>query len=531
MVNRRPITFCSVIIMILLSSSVPLSAQAPALPDEDSSIYYGYYWGAAGIATGLLKLAKSGLFEDSLAVEVESVATNALDIVWLNRYEFENGTKIPAWTKYVDGDIYPGLKYGATGIVKMYLEAYDLTDNTVYLTRAIESIDELFLEETVNSTYPNWPYAYVGVRNTDGIPLTDLSFGSLGVLETTLKLYKITNDVSYINKSVEVFKWLDNVSRVYISNSKPVKLLPWYSYEESYGSLYSSYYSGNAAAIPLFLELGRITNDQTIIDWANNILGVFLETQNSDGSWPIILNKQESLSRTTLELGSAGILYSFAQLNNDEHTGNLTQSMEKGADWLVSLINRTNGQFFIPLDPIMSNGKFGILNGLTGILKSIRLTNLTKFNLVLEEGYNHLINNILYINTVDGVEIAGMFPSSFHETYTDLSYMDGLMGLALELFDLLSSNFNFINEETIQNMLLLILQTYLKFQNSDGVWQKQITLPDVPIITSINDKSSNTDGETKDNDEDENSLWWVWFLLGIPLILTVFMNKYISNRK
>jgi lantibiotic modifying enzyme len=517
---------CLIFALILIGSVIPSSSQAPALPSEDSNVYYGYYWGAAGIASGLLKFAGSGLFDPALSAILELTAINAFEEVWEHRYELENGSKVAAWTKYIDGDIYPGQKYGAAGIAKLYLEAYDYTNNEIYLNRAIESIEELFLEENVNSTYPHWSYSYHTIRDTDGIPLTDFSFGNLGVLDTTLNLYKFTNDACYLDKSLDVFKWLENVSKSITLNNRTVKLLPWYSYDTSSGSIYSSYYTGNAAAIPLFLELGRLTNNNSIIEWANDIVSAYIETQNSDGSWPIILNKQESLSRSTLDAGSAGIIISLSQLNATDYNPILPQVIENGADWLISIINRTDGQFFIPLDPIGSSGKYGILNGLGGILKAIRSTNLPKFNSILDEGYDYIMNNVLYKNSVDGVDVMGMFPSTYREQYTDLSYMDGLMGIALELYDLWKSDLGLIEEESIRNILLPILQTYLTFQTDEGVWQKQITLPHIPIPTSTN---SSTTGKT--DSDDEESLWWVWLLLGIPVIFGVFLNKYHSRQK
>ena len=91
---------------------MPVYSQAPSIPDEDTNSYLGYYWGAAGIASGLLSLAGTDLVSDNTQNQLESLALEALDVVWENRYQLENGTKIAAWSKFQDGEIYPSLKYG-----------------------------------------------------------------------------------------------------------------------------------------------------------------------------------------------------------------------------------------------------------------------------------------------------------------------------------------------------------------------------------------------------------------------------------
>ncbi|MFV2014084.1 MAG: hypothetical protein ACC656_01525, partial [Candidatus Heimdallarchaeota archaeon] len=389
MVTKAPLIVVIILLNPISSVIIPTNSQAPALPDEDSNTYLGYYWGAAGIASGLMKLSVSNILDNSQKLELNRLALAAIDTVWDYRYQLENGTKIAAWSKYEDGDIYPGLKYGVAGISNVFIEAYAYSNDQKYLDWAIESIDELFLEISNNSVFANWPYSYSDYRDTFGIPITDKSFGSLGILESTLKLYKVTGNQNYLGKALETYQWLESISKIYNSNNLSVNLLPWYIIDDNSGPLYSSLYSGNAAAIPLFIELGELSNNQTIIQWGYDIANLYIQIQKDDGSWPVIINKPESISRTTVELGAAGIIQSLNILIQKQFP-NITDTVENGIKWIVSQINRTNGQFFIPIEPNRQSGRNSVFSGLTGILQSIRLSNQSGFDDILSEGYYYL---------------------------------------------------------------------------------------------------------------------------------------------
>ncbi|MCE7734851.1 MAG: hypothetical protein GPJ54_08250 [Candidatus Heimdallarchaeota archaeon] len=504
-------------INILFSTIIPVSSQAPAIPDEDTNSYFGYYWGAAGIASGLLQFSTSEFIEDIVNDQLKLVALEAIDSVWENRYQLENGTKIAAWSKFQDGNIYPSLKYGAAGIASVFIDAFRYTNNQKYLDWASESIDELYLEISNNSINANWPYDYSDHRNTFGIPITDMSFGSLGILQSTLELYDMTGDSRHLEQAFDAYTWLESVAETYTINGLTTKLLPWYIQENYTGPLYSSFYSGNAAAIPIFIELGQIINNQTITEWAHDIANVYIQIQKEDGSWPIIINKPNSLSRTTIELGSAGIIQSLSTLSQAQFP-NIVDTLENGVSWLVSQINRTEGRFFIPPDPNYASGKYSMFNGLTGILKSIRRTNQSQFDDTLIEGYNYLLQNIIYNKTLNNKVVAGFYPSSSLEPYTDLSLMDGLIGVGLELLDVIKSGRGLIDIEITEMTILHIINTYLKFQNQEGIWPKQITILS-PVIENIND------------DNNVFSKWWIWLLAGLPIIIYSFVKQYYSKKK
>ena len=114
--KNRSSLFITLFFTILLLAPNSSNSQAPNLPDEDDNVYLGSYWGAAGIADGLLEIVNSSVLDAELNNILEQLALNALDKTWEGRYTLENGSQIPAWSKYTDGAIYPGQKYGATGI-------------------------------------------------------------------------------------------------------------------------------------------------------------------------------------------------------------------------------------------------------------------------------------------------------------------------------------------------------------------------------------------------------------------------------
>lgn len=515
--SRITIVVVFLLFNILFSAAIPVYSQAPAFPDEDTNSYLGYYWGAAGIAEGLLYISENEFVDRNLQDQLELTALSAVDSVWENRYQLENGTKIAAWSKYQDGNIYPSWKYGAAGIANVFLDAYIYSTNQKYLGWASESIDELYLEISNNSINANWPYDYSDHRNTFGIPITDMSFGSLGILQSTLELYKMTGDLYLLEQALDAFAWLEKIAQTYTINDLTVKLLPWYILDDEKGPLYSSYYSGNAAAIPIFIELGQIINNQTITEWGYDIANLYIQIQKEDGSWPIIINKPESLSRSTVELGSAGIIQSLSTLSQDLFP-NIVTTLENGVNWLVSQINRTDGQFFIPLEPNYRSGKYSMFNGLTGILKSIRRTNQSQFDEILIEGYNYLLNKIIYSQTIDDVIVAGFYPSNSLEPYTDLSLMDGLIGIGVELLDVINSGRDLINVEIAETTILQIINTYIKFQNQQGIWPKQITI----LSTVV---------ENKNNENNLFSNWWVWVLAGVPIIFYTLVKQYYYNKK
>ncbi|OLS21706.1 MAG: hypothetical protein HeimC2_32640 [Candidatus Heimdallarchaeota archaeon LC_2] len=494
MQNRSSLVI-TIFLMILLLFPNSNTAQAPSLPDEDDTVYLGRYWGAAGIADGLLEIVNSSILDIELNEKIEQLALNALDKTWEQRYTLENGSQIPAWSKYATAGIYPGQKYGAAGISINYMHAYLYTNNEKYLTWAQSSLDELLLEASNETEFPSWPYSYSEIRNPLGIPVSDISFGNLGVLDALLLMYEITNDTRYLDKSIEVYNWLDYISVPFESVTFSTKLIPWYTLGDDRGPLYTSLLSGNGAAIELFIKLGQYVDRVDITSWGIEIANAYVESQKLDGHWSIIFNKPESFGRTTLELGSAGIIYALARVGKMMNHSQYDNTIEKGINWLDSTINQSATEFFIPITEGESSGKYSLYGGLTGILKAIRISNMDQFSSILESGYHHLLNRVLYEGTIDGTPVRGFYPSTLKEPYTDLSLSDGLIGVAIELLDLHKSNPEVLNMDNIKLILTSISNTYLVFQNENGLWSKQILIDPLYATDSNGDifePSSNT---------------------------------------
>ncbi len=516
--------FVPILLAILLFVPHPsVESQVPNLPAEDDNVYHGSYWGAAGIAEGLLDIANSRILDEALNTEIEQLAENALDKIWDQRYTLENGDQIPAWSKYKDGSIYPGQKYGATGISINYMNAYQITGEEKYLNRAQLALEELLLQASNETEYPSWPYSYGDIRDPLGIPISDISFGNLGILEALLLMYEITQESHYLDKSIDVYNWLEFISVPFESKSFSTKLLPWYTLGGDKGPLYTSLLNGNGAAIELFLKLGNLAEREDITDWGVDIANAYVELQHPNGNWTIIFDEQgpNSFARTPLESGSAGIILALDSASKLMNHSNYAGTIESGIEWLESTINQTNNEFFVPISKGQSTGKYSLHTGLTGILKAIRTASIDRFNYILEKGYDHLINHILYEGKIDGTQVTGFYPSTYKEPYTDLSLSDGLMGFTLELLDLYNSNLDLLDTSEIKLILTTIINTYIVFTNDDGLWPKQVTIE--PLYTTDSYSDSVIPSNTKKSQS--------FFMLDFVGFLIIFSFRIIQKKR
>ncbi|MHA2504630.1 MAG: hypothetical protein ACXAE3_17385, partial [Candidatus Kariarchaeaceae archaeon] len=166
------------IMTILVIASLPVTSQTgPPASIVSDQAFYGFNWGAAGIATVLLELITLSELEQDYRDQARELALSALDAVWDNRLLY-NGEQIPAWTKFGGSEIYPGKKYGAAGIIDAFITAYNITGSKLYLDRAVASLDELYAEAANPETQPHWAYSFIDIRGTFGTSITDWNFGS-----------------------------------------------------------------------------------------------------------------------------------------------------------------------------------------------------------------------------------------------------------------------------------------------------------------------------------------------------------------
>ena len=160
-------------IFLLLLLVLPVQAQVPDLPEYDPEVYYGYENGAAGIASGLLQVIKSDLLDSDANNLLLDAVMNSMEAVWDHRTEV-NDTKYATWSKGPEYDIeyiYPGVKYGAAGIIPVFLDLYDVTDEKVWLDRAVESFFELTKQAVGDVDLPHWPYSYYFPKEELGLSL------------------------------------------------------------------------------------------------------------------------------------------------------------------------------------------------------------------------------------------------------------------------------------------------------------------------------------------------------------------------
>ena len=195
-----------VILLVVIILPTFIAAQAPTLPEEDDRQYYGLHWGAAGIAHTLFKISQNSLVDTQTKQNAVSSAIKAVDAIWVNRY-VENNLRYATWSKFETASVYPGQKYGAAGIIKVFIDAFEATGDDTYLEYAENSLEELFLGAANASTYPHWPYSYYEIRNPLGIAITDIKYGSLGMIEAALDLYEVTQKQRYLEMAERAADW------------------------------------------------------------------------------------------------------------------------------------------------------------------------------------------------------------------------------------------------------------------------------------------------------------------------------------
>ncbi|MHA2249561.1 MAG: lanthionine synthetase LanC family protein [Candidatus Kariarchaeaceae archaeon] len=475
----------SLIFLLIIN---PGYGQAPILPDEDQKQYYGLYWGASGIAQSLLELGYSGLFEENTSREAINAAKQALNAVWNNRYE-EDGVKYPTWSKFARSDIYPGIKYGSAGIAKVFLRAYTLTGNETYHSRSIEIIDELYISAANATSTPHWPYSYFEVRNPLGIAITDIKYGSLGIIDATLDLYEQTLDEKYLDYAIKAANWIYSISGNFTVEGEVGSIMPWYDDEGEGPVFLTPYGQGNAGAIAILDRLSELSDHSFWKEWADFIIKWLISIQHEDGKWAYNALLPDIAARTTRELGVAGIIE--ALINRGLTTDNeLLNTISVGINWLEDQVIKNSTHFLIPQVEGEVNGRYDINNGLAGILRSFRLSNITDVAEITREGYIWLLNNATFLYSTDGRDYRGIYPTALTKHYFDLSYSDGLAGIALELLEVYQANYLPLYNDQILTTLREIIDTLVFYQTNDGLWLRQIALG--LDISSETSRSSDT---------------------------------------
>ncbi len=465
-----------VFFIIFMLQFTPIPGQAPSLPNEDQKEYYGLYWGAAGISLSLLEISQSGLLNADQKEKSINAAETGLNSIWENRYQ-ENDTKFATWRKFSEGGIYPGQKYGAAGIIKVFKSAYEITGKDKYLEYAIEAIDELFRGAANSTTYPSWPYSYYKFRNPSGIAITDIKYGSLGIIDALLDVYQITGNDELLIKAQRTANWLYLISGNTTINGKSNKIIPWYDPLDAAGVYLTPYGQGNAGAIPILIRLASLSQISFWMDWAEFILEWLISIQQENGKWVYNVALPDMLGRTTRDLGVAGIVEAliFAK-NNGFNKSHVDDSIRSGFEWLSLQLQQDTTHFQYPQIEGDRVGKLDMSDGLTGIIHSFRLSGIDQFRDQTISGYNWLLDYGTYNYSLEGVQLIGLLGDTMTGHYMDLSYSNGLAGVLLELLEVYESNFLVKRNEELLKTISAGIDTILFYQLDNGLWPRQVSI-------------------------------------------------------
>ncbi|MCH8908117.1 MAG: hypothetical protein IH840_13595 [Candidatus Heimdallarchaeota archaeon] len=426
--------------MLLLT--VPVNAQRPTFGQNDTRSYVGLYWGSAGIVETLISILE---FDDENLVlkemernEVISAVWRAIDGIWESRIILDNGTKIAAWSKYTQSDIYPGQKYGAAGIIKVLVKAYQYFNDESYLSYASEAADELILERSGLYANANWGYSYSDRDRSSGLSLTDLTFGSLGIIEALLTIFEVTDDNKYLEFSIDAATWIQKITVEQIVDDKVFNVIPFYDALNGL-EIYTGLAEGNSGAFKVLSQLAEHAENDAWRTWAMEIANWTKAIQRTDGSWSFNPLRSEFKGRTSRYFGVAGILEGLLDIQDES----FEDVIRAGYAWLLNQKIQNETHIIFPQIEGQQNGRFDLDFGMAGILKSFRIANNMDYVSVILDGWSWMLDNALYEYTSGSDQLLGLIFTASDGTFTDLSRSEGLSGVISELLNVYENeNFN-----------------------------------------------------------------------------------------
>jgi len=545
---RVNIRYWKLLLFYLLLSNVnfeySVSAQSdiPELPNFDNKIYFGYDYGATGIIDALTKIIN---IYPNLSPTIGILINDSLNKVWESRVSV-NSTKYSVWFKNTSSSgtaIYPGKKYGVVGILETFLNYHQIENNQNWLSKVEEAYWYLNSIAIQYQTLPHWPYTINPEPQTNGISITDIKFGSAGVLQLSSKLFNITNNQMYITQGNKIVSWLESISHSVSIDGLTTKLIPWYQQgnNDSGEEFFTGYGTGISGIASSLYEFGKLTNNISITNWAVDMIRLLIKIQEEDGSWfenydlndtnsDGIITKNEiypsyQTKLTGYDNGISGILKSIAQINRDLDINSFNTSILNGIQYLFSqrVANSTHRGFFVANDNKKMLNSFD--SGTLGIIDTL-FELKTYLN---QEQYNKIINSYVWLLTEQSLIFSPSTTDYFlmqqtpnNLDYFDLSIAEGLAGVLLSLS---KQNIRVQLSEfvPIDEIIISTLNSLMLFRNSNLLWQRQI------VIQNLNDfyrySGSYLPEELTDNIIGNPISPLIWSVLIILLIIPLYVLK------
>ncbi|MCY3411130.1 MAG: hypothetical protein INQ03_05765 [Candidatus Heimdallarchaeota archaeon] len=450
----------------------------------DTETYYGYELGATGIVSSLIDVLYNNLLP-SRYDDILDLVTTTLQRIWDDRIEI-NGSKRACWCSAPDsGEIYPGIKYGSAGILQVFLELYELTLNRIWLERAEEIYSNLASLAFNNSTYPHWSLTYDD--DNEGNSVTNIKYGSAGILEQALKLYRLTQNLNYLEHAEGIINWMRFVSINYEVKGNNYSVIPWFYNLNNEGQVKFGANWGISGMAPLLYEFGVLTANETMMNWSREIMEYLILYQQEDGSW--YLDNEDGTIKTDYDEGMAGIianLYKMQLLIGEEV---YQPVILKALDFLFS--QKIHNSTLIGFVAGNKNNQvyYGYLSGLIGILSSLRqvYTLLTYDQSVfLTEAYNWIINEVCFIREKNGVSMRFIRKSANTGTnILDFSLADGAAGLLKEIASLANDDFVLIEKNILINAIDQLVNSFKYCKAPNNLWNKEKSVSSCMMINTM----------------------------------------------
>lgn len=436
-----------------------VNAQAPEVVEEDNTEYYGFEYGAAGILQVLLEYYQ----ENS---SILPVITHGLDALWKKR-NTENISQA-IWEKSDGTGFYPGLKYGNAGIIKTYVSAYKILKNQSYLDHAVVSVDTIY-SHAMNASYPHWSYTYYKPEeNQNGIVITDLRYGSLGLIDAFLDIYEVTNSSRFLSMAVNATRYLITTANNYTINDQTFPVLSWYVHKTIINEI-TALLHGNTGLLRILPRLYELSKNEYYLNWSRFICEWLVLNQNSDGAWNYNINEGE-IEITSYSLGTLGIIYELSQY------GGYDESVKDALSWINYQVIQNSTHLFLPEYPEEQYGWTSLYRGLSGLLytySSIFDSLDSGSKSILLDMYTWLCEEALIPTIYKDYTIWGIIPRSNYKGYIDLSYGDGIAGILHMLLNL-NHSFTQTNNINVDSIITKLCSSLILTQNENGLWPKQI---------------------------------------------------------
>ena len=378
----------------------------------------------------------------------------------LTQRKIVNSTEYWQRSEYSLSDSYSSQKYGSAGIVEFLISLYKTTQISLYLNSAIEAMNSLinyYLNDT--SVGKTWGYSFFGE-----IPLTGLMYGVSGITTSFLDLFELTNNNTFLTEAIKGLNWVLSLSRVESSTFGNQRSLS-YSPTLTYPYNYTGYSTGESGIGDLFLKTYSITGDNQYLTYAKEI-GNWLLGNEHNGQW--LYGGVDYMTGSTnkdgyflgLSSGSAGIAMFLMNLYKMSQDKEYLNSVNRIHSMLLDKMKTDGTKKFFTVQSLglfANSVQTGLKHGVAGIGVFFN-----KFYRLFENNTDlSIISGISdYLHSVETPE--GLIPIEINSTNTffDSSLFEGLSGIGLFYLDaILSSNEN-ISSRTTAFQSGFLLESY-----------------------------------------------------------------------